>query len=264
MSLGRRVERLETALGPTEAVCAWLEDAQTFGSLPAYERGRSTESRADHPFRRIWDQVQADARNRTRGQPRTSVEKAATAALRGATFRVALVLELNVAIGTELALAARDGHLLALILDLAGLGIEIDKGTTAEDELTARVRPSIATYAVGLRASARASIDLEARYLGGHPALFPDLVAERNRLLDDLEQLLERARELDEIRTDDPPADGRGLEKLDAAVLAAAVEARAPAIAALRVAEARITAFDLLGQSAEAVALRARLVSRIS
>jgi hypothetical protein len=166
--------------------------------------------------------------------------------------------------GTELALAARDGPLLALIVDIAGLGIEIDKGPTAEDELAARVRASIATYAVGLRASARASIDLEARYLGGHPALFRDLVAERNRLLDDLEQLLERARELDEIRTDDHPADERGLEKLDAAVLAAAVEARAPAIAALRVAEARITGFDLLGQSAEAVALRARLVSRIS
>lgn len=271
MTSRRRLDRLEASLNPTAAVCLWLDELQAFRSLPAYSAWLFAQPDSVQPFRRIHDQVRADAEGRTRGQPRASIERAAEIAVRAAGLRVGLVLELNFWTAVELEIAALQQTLFDFIAyffmeqrDRIGSG---DPSTSTDREMVnsgwARLPAGLARHATTLLTVEEACIDLERQYLGGHPALVPNLAAERRRLIDDLPMALEAVRVFGSVEADEQ---GTGVDAaasgLDLATLRAAARAQAPSVAASRVAEARIMALGVLGDDRQAAILAKRLYLR--
>ncbi len=249
--MGRRprLDRLEGRLAPTAAVCRWLEEAHAFGSAEAYIAAMTDRPRGDGPVVRIGSEVRGDVLHRLRGQPTDSIASALDLATRAAHFRIALVFELNEWTTTALHLSAVEGALLlhiAYFLDVE-LGDETDGRAPQEADLAARtaVLPRlvsvVAGHAISLRASAQACTDLERRYLGGHAALFPDLVTDRQRQLAELPTLVDYARDM-------PDATDSAAIGLQPNALGAATRTQAAVEAAARVDEARIKALGLLGE----------------
>lgn len=121
----------------------------------------------------------------------------------------------------------------------------------------------MAVHVTGILAAEEVAISLERRFLGGHPALFPDLAAERQRLVDDVPLLLDGVRLIAPGKPADPGA-GNDVSRsvLEPAALRSAVAGRAAVHAAARVAEARVKAYELLGEQRQADILGGRLYRR--
>jgi hypothetical protein len=269
-----RLDRLEAALSPTAAICLWLEEAHAFGSYFAYENWSLDQPRATSPILRIPAQVRADVEQRLHGQPRAAVEAAARRADQDAVFRIELVHELNQATTENLRVRALEGalfHCFAYILELDADGPSTGSTRRRVDpaeleRLRANLAGNIAGHVIGLLTWQEARHILERRYLGGHAALFPDLAAEEKRLIADASRLAENVRELATCRPrgeDRGPTGGRGPD-LRPAALRTAAHAGAPAAAAHRLEMARMRAFDLMGEHANATVVGRRIMRTLS
>ena len=269
-----RLDRLEAALNPTAAFCLWLEQAHAFGSYVAYETWSMDQPRTANPILRIPAQARADVEQRLRGQPRAVVEAAARRADREAVLRIELVEELNQAATASLRVQALEAGLLHFFVFI----LELDADGPPAGSTRRRVDPAelarrradlaelIAAHVIGVLASQEADQLLERRYLGGHAALFPDFAGEEARLIVDATTLAENFRELATYwapREDRGPTGGPGPD-LRLAALRRAAHARARAVARRRVEAARMRAFDVMGEYANAAAVGRRIVRSLT
>jgi hypothetical protein len=271
----RRLAKLEGALSPKAATLLWLAEAHHFGSLPAYVAWLIDQPISAAPLERVPAQARAAALEAMRGQPREAVQEAAHQAVRDAIFLVELVLKLNAAAEETIRIDA---------LRYAVLFWEI-RAISAEAELARRSRSHagrsveklmerwqgwcVASAAVltGVYAAEEARLLLERRYLDGHPALFPDVIEDWQRLREPAERLASLGGTLPPLmdgrrrahRSANVEPSDRDLDALRARVLR-----EAPTLAVQLVDDARAAALDVLGDTEGAAEMMARRLRPIS
>jgi hypothetical protein len=175
MTLGRRVDALETSLTPTQLVLRWLDEAHAFGDLESYVRWQLAEPSFEGPLDRLAREAATGARASLRGKRPEVIDAAVRSARRETVFRFDLVMRIIV---TTHDLLDREGLIqAALSANIALLTSEgrehgrrdrtyLGRFATRRDLLTFRVSE--------LHAAAEARAVVERRYLAGHTALFPD------------------------------------------------------------------------------------------
>ena len=249
MTLARRVAAVETALSPTELVRRWLDEAHAFGDLEASVRSLLDGAADDLPIDRLAREATEGARAQMKGKGRDLVDGAVRTALRETMFRFELVMRINVSAHELLSRESLIEGLLAA--QLAMLAREEHQGAARDPTSLARLRSCrdiAASRLIELLAAGQARATCEARYLDGHPALFPDAVtawAEQLRQAEGLTDVATRLAELDSADIGKPPA-------------RSAIAARASVLAADLIEPARSTALEKLGEGARAFAIATR------
>jgi hypothetical protein len=254
MTAVRRLSKIEGSLTPTQAVCCWLTEAWVFASLASYADSTLDLPDAAMPLEQIAARVETAVRAARKGETRTATGQAVGRAVGDAIFIYELVLGLNAAASE----CARLGWLRLGLL--AGL-LEADlPDPGAADPPAPRARPTRAIRGAAdparprrdlveeivddLHVEAEARSHLEARYLDGVQALFPEGAQERGCLAEQAQLLASAAATLDQSgraggrrrRRPSPPERIRSL--------ADRVESRADELAD----DARAAAFELLGE----------------
>jgi hypothetical protein len=171
----RRLARLESALSPTELVLRWLDEAHAHDSFVEYSRATYALGPAALPLDRLVREARAAAEAASRRGSREKRDETTRAAIRQTVFLFHLVLQAIV-----LAEAALDRDALICTALSAHLGLVMaDDGDPGHSifhsraEGLAALRGGAVARASELRALETARVRVEARYLGGHPALFP-------------------------------------------------------------------------------------------
>jgi hypothetical protein len=200
VTVARRLAALETALGPTERVLAWLDEAQAFGSLEAYVDSLLDQPPEAFPINRLAREAASAARTEVK-RPAEAVDEAVRRALRATIFRFELVIRINVVahemVDREVLVYAALACQLAMLMSAERTERRTD---LAYSRRMAQCRDVAAGRVVELLAEQEARSIVEKRYLGGHPALFPDGIdhwAEQLRLAQELAVMADRIAELD-------------------------------------------------------------------
>jgi hypothetical protein len=269
VTASRRLATLEGALSPKAATLLWLEEAHQFRSLPAYVDWLIDQPISAAPLERVPEQARAAAVEAMRGQPRAAVREVAHQAIRDAILGVELVLRLNSSAEEMtriegLCYAAFFWEMRALSAEAALARRSRSRADRSTSSLAERWQAWCAGSTgllTGLYAAEEVRLLLERRYLDGHPALFPDAIADWERLRERAERLAglggalpplpvgrRRVSRLAEI---EPPG-------LDLDALRVGARAQAPAAAPRLVDEARAATLDVLGDVANAAAMVAR------
>src|SRR3569833_3302026 len=94
-STGRRLDVIETALTPREAMLAWMAEAQAFGALQVYMASLKDAPDEAVPLLRLGRQMEAAVRRSRQGQPRDQVWTAVRMAVRDAGFEYNLFSQCN-------------------------------------------------------------------------------------------------------------------------------------------------------------------------
>jgi len=259
----RRLAKVETSLPPKEAVLHWLAEAQQFASLVDYVRSIIDLPVSAAPLTRIGDSVEAAVRSAFKGEPRQAVESAVRRAVGDAVFLFVLVLKLN---GAALEVARLEGLRAAAISLWVGrlLGDPAADHPKADERELERSRERLEGWRqwhrvldailtdVGAEEVARAT--LERRYFDDQRVLFSDATEAWASLREIVDRLVALA-ELNQIamRAADSPTDERATDSL-----AAQVPDTAESRAAILADDARVTAFELLGDRSRAVAIMER------
>ena len=226
-----RLDRLEQALPPLEAVLVWLSEAHAHPCLTAYVRSTIDLSPERVAIVRILDRVEAYERGR--GHDVRDVELAVHRASWDALFRFELVLAIEAA-----AASFADRFDAVMLLAIERLCDDDPAATTPRPARGRRPCPSDHRWSGMARATAErfrqerdARSSLEARYLGGRSAIFPDTTEAWQRLeqhADILETLLGHGpvggTDVPELPDDDPvapdPMTARADEISDEALIA--------------------------------------------
>jgi hypothetical protein len=268
MTAERRLVKLEGALSPKAATLLWLAEAHQFGSLPAYVDWLIDQPISASPLERVPAQARAAAVEAARGQPREMVREAAHQATRDAVFLVELVIGLNRA--AEESTRTNGLRCAALFWEMRAISSEAELARRKRSRAD-RSGPSVversqawctanAALLTGIYAAEEARLLLERRYLDGHLALFPDAIADWQRLREweerlaglggALRPLIEGHRRAPRSAVSEPPDLG-----LDA--LRTGARTQAPAVAARLVEEARAAALEVLGDTEGATSIAA-------
>jgi hypothetical protein len=206
VTVARRLAGLEASMTPTQRVVAWLDAAHAFGSLEAYVESLLDQPAEAFPLNRLTREAAIGARAALRGKPTEIVNAAVRKALRETVFRFDLVMRINVTAHETL---ERESLVQALIASNVALLMNLEK----ESE------PSYLGRLVACRDAAFARVDellalaearrvVEARYLDGRAALFPELAERWSRCLHEgqvLAVMAERGVELDGGPLFEPP-----------------------------------------------------------
>jgi hypothetical protein len=243
MTLVRRVSAIETALTPTELVLRWLDGAHAFGDLESYVRSQLIEPSAEAPLDRLAREAASGVRVSLRGKRPEVVGAAVSSALRETVFRFDLVLRILV---TTHELLDREGLIRAALSAHVALLTTEGRATRRRDrtylERFARLRGLLLFRLAELRAAEEARSAVEARYLAGHTALFPDEVTAWDEQLKNTETLADvgcRLAALDGV----PPAEQPDPE---------AASAHVTELVADLVEPAKTTALEKLGEGEQA------------
>jgi hypothetical protein len=230
----RRLATLEATLTPLQRVLAWLEEAHAFGSLDAYVDSLLDEPPDAFPINRLARGAAEAARKEARRAPANVVDSAVRTALRATVFRFELVMRINVVahemIDREvLVYAALAGPLAMLVSD--------DRADRLTDPIylwrIAQCRDVTMLRVDELLAEQEARSITENRYLGGHPALFPDGLdkwAEQLRLSQEQALLTGRIAELDGGPQATPPDRDKVVRRVAARVADLGEPARSTAL----------------------------------
>jgi len=179
---GRRVAKLEGALRPREAVLAWLAEVQDLTDISDYTRQVAEVPIDAAPMSVIARRVDAAVREDMKGQPRDAIEDAAYRAAGDALFLFCLVFQVNIdAVET----ARTEGLRATAVFYWMGclLGGPRDEDIPSE-ELAEHHRALTRCWATWLsvvdrldrdvRVAAQVRANLAERYYGGHDVLFAD------------------------------------------------------------------------------------------
>jgi len=98
----RRLDKLEGALGPKEAVLHWMDEARAFGSLPAYVTSLTDQPEAVYPFVALPAQVEHAGWEAMRRERPGFIKEVTRAAIGDTTFLLRLAIGLNVHIEATL------------------------------------------------------------------------------------------------------------------------------------------------------------------
>jgi hypothetical protein len=212
MTAERRVERLEASLTPVQRVVAWIDEAHASGCLSAYVDSLLDQPPDAYPINRLAreaaDAVRSGSRRRTE-----EVETAVRTAVRATVFRFELVMRINTVAHDMLVLETL--HYTVSASQAALLAMEVrEEPRAARDHLRrlATLRDFAASRADELVAAGQARSVVEARYLDGRPALFPDDAQRWRETLacaSELVVMIERLAELDGVEpATSPPREG--------------------------------------------------------
>ncbi len=248
MTIARRVAAVEAALTPTELVLRWLDEAHAHGDLEGYVRSQLADSPADTPINRLAREAVTGATAATKGRGTEATRAAVRVALGGTVFRFDLIMRI---ITTTHELLDRQALLDAVLAGQLAMQASANReepdGEPARPGRLAWCRDLLLSRANELEAANRAREAVEARYLGGHPAVFPDTLAaweEQVRGTRALAAMAVRLAELDGV-------------PLPAPLDAEAVSARADRLVADLVEPAKVTALEKLGEGERAYRIAA-------
>lgn len=248
---GRRLAKLEGALQPRGAVLAWLADAQGFPSIVDHARSIALLPVEAAPLSVIGARVVAAVRAELKGQPLEAVERAALRAQGDAVFLFCLVMILN---GRALEVAQLEGLRAAGAFWWMGalLGGPHAPPTSEADARQRRDawrnwRTVIARLTTDVQVETDARASLERRYLAGHDVLFPDVATEWASHVDLVAGLarLDKITSVVEPTTPSTRRSGGGDTRVDA-------------LAGRLADDARVKAYEILGERERAVSIMER------
>ena len=203
MTLARRVAAIDASLSPTQLVLRWLDEAHAYGDLDLYVRALLDADPPEQPIDRLCEEAANGVRARLRGKRPEVVNPAVRTALRETLLRYLLVIRLNRAAHDLLEREALIEKLLSAQLALATCEA---RERRLEDpshlEHLGKVRDACTSRLGELRAVQDARAAVEARYLDGHTALFPDVARGWEQQLErsaSLEVLACRLSEIDDV-----------------------------------------------------------------
>jgi len=243
----RRLARVETSLSPTELVLRWLDEAHGHDSFVAYSRAIYALGPGALPLDRLVRDARSCAEASNRHGPREKRDETIRAAIRQTVFLFHLILQSIV-----LAEAALDRETLMCTALSAHLGLVMaDDGDAGHSIFPSRaegltaLRGGAVARASELRALETARARVEARHLGGHPALFPATVRswtgqrERTETLAEIIVRLAEFEGLASAAADNPDV----------------FETRVGELVADHVEPARVKALDEMGEGRRAVSI---------
>jgi hypothetical protein len=239
----RRLGAIEASLSPTQLVLRWLDEAHAFGDLESYVRSQLVEASAEGPLDRLAHEATSGARASLRGKRPEIVDAAVGSALRETVFRFDLVMRILV---TTHDLLEREGLIQAALSARLALLTTEGRATRRRDatylERFATLRGLLLFRLAELRAAGEARAAVEARYLAGHRALFPDEVTAWDEQLRHTETLADVACRLAELDGVSPaePADPEAAATRTTELVADLVE------------PAKTTALEKLGEGEQA------------
>jgi hypothetical protein len=208
MSHSRRLTALETSLSPTQLVVRWLAEARSFGDVESWARSLVTDPPPPSATARMVGDADAGARTAMRGNRPEIVNAAARSAVRETLFRWELVAAIN---RQACQLLDHEGLALAAFTGLALLTARFGATDPLAETYAGSVvtcRDALARRVDELHAWAKAWSIAAERYLAGHGALFPDIAAAFDRLVEEAEALTDtvvRLGELDGVPAPKPP-----------------------------------------------------------
>jgi hypothetical protein len=209
MTLARRVAAIETSLTPTQLVLRWLDEAHAFGDLESFVRSQLAEPSVEGPLDRLAHEAVSGARAKLRGKRPEVVDTAIRSALRETAFRFDLVMRILVTTHEVLEREGlMDAALSAHIALLTTEGRAERRRDTTYLERFATLRGLLLFRVAELRAAQEARALVEARYLAGHMALFPDAVKvwdDQLKSTETIANLACRLAELDGVPQAEPP-----------------------------------------------------------
>jgi hypothetical protein len=230
---------LEAGLSPTQLVLRWLAEAHAYGSLSAYVDAHLDDDPEDFPLNRLCREAVAGAKAVTGKRAREQTDAAVRAALRQTVFRFQLVIGINVSaherIDREVLVHA---VLCAYGALLASEPPKRHPDGPAHQKRLALTAELAVRRVIELHAAQEARTLAEARYLDGHPALFPEVLRTWDEQVHEGERLAVMADRLAEL-------DGAARPELD---IQDAVEGPVPALLADLVEPAKVTALEKLGE----------------
>jgi hypothetical protein len=258
---GRRLAKLEGALHPREAVLAWLVEAQQFPSLVDHARSVAELPVEAAPLSVIGERVEAAVRASMKGQPRDAIEAAVRRAIRDGVFLFTLVIWLN---AEALEVAKVEGlratavfYWMGCLLggprakDLPAAEAETYKGQLAD--AWAQWRAVVDRLGVDVRVESEARATLERQFFGGHDVLFADAAMSWASHVDMVERLVGLAEAM--TWTDQAKAPRRPPAGIEAG---ASLEARVADRVARLADDARVRAYEILGDRPKAVEIMER------
>jgi hypothetical protein len=264
----QRLAKVAAHLTPTQAVLAWLMEAQACGSLDAYVLSLRDAPDEAFPLIRLHDQMEQAVRGMTaamsRKAPTPDEQRAVRLAYRDAGFLYYLATHLNWRIIERK--RANWLHVALVVTMLRGAALADDEREL--DHAWAQAREALHTAYVQQGVAEAIAM----RYFGGQSPLFPDVAEDVALLVTETERVVEivnevfamvaeppRGRRRTRKAPDRPTAPPR-LEPLDFGILRAAARAAIAAEVALPVDLAKAEAFDLIGERKQGEALVARHV----
>jgi hypothetical protein len=257
---GRRLAKLEGALRPREAVLAWLAEAQQFAGMPEYGRAIAEVPVEAAPLSVIVRRVDAAVRDDMRGQPRDAIEERVRRATGDALFLFTLVFVLNI---EAIEIAKVEGLRAAAVFFWMGCLLGGPRETDlAPDEVAEHAREFASAWALwrsvvdrldfDVRVANEARATLERQHYGGHDVLFADAAkawAEHGELV----RLLTGIAEIMPVTSH-----GRARQRPPGGTDTGAVEARVEGRVRTLADDARVRAYEVLGERLKAVAIMER------
>jgi hypothetical protein len=243
----RRLARVETSLSPTERVLRWLDEAHGYDSFVAYSRAIYALGPGALPLDRLVREARGAAEAASLRGSREKRDETIRTAIRRAVLLFHLVLQSIVLAEATLErealmCTALSAHLGLVMADDGDAGLSIFRSRA--EGLTA-LRGGAVARASELQALETARARVEARYLGGHPALFPATARswtgqrERTETLAVITVRLAELEGLPSLPPDDPEV----------------FEARVSELTADHVEPARVKALDEIGEGRRAVSI---------
>jgi hypothetical protein len=206
MTLKRRLDAVETLLSPTQLVLRWLAEAHAFGDIESYVASLLAEDPLVAPLDRLAREAAHVARTAMRGKRPELIDAAVRSALRETVFRFELVMRINV---TAHELLERETLIETIFASQLALLVSDERAQRLADEShlhrLRQCRDLTALRVNELLAAREARSTVEARYLEGHRALFPDVAAAFEAQLSRSQELAVMAMRLAELDGVEPP-----------------------------------------------------------
>ncbi len=248
MTADRRLAAVEASLSPTERVVRWLVEAHAHGSFETWGQATFAEGPDALPLDRLAREAAEAVRGgRRHGSP--EIEAAVYQAVLATVFRVELVIRIIEVSATALRL---EGLVLAALSAHVALTLETASERRSSATRLAELRDLLFERVAALHALEAARTIVEARYLGGQTALFPDAVADWAEQVHRSEEMAVMALRIAELD---------GAPPLDEARYGVTDKDRVSACVADLVEAAKIKALDELGDGRAAVARAIRWLS---
>lgn len=195
----RRIAAVESQLTSTERVVAWLEEAHAYGSIDTYFDAQLAQEPVIMPLDRLVHDTVEAARAQNPGLPRLQAAAAQDRAVIATVFRFQLAL--GVITATHAALD-REVYLQIIVASQLAMSASDPRPNVGEpqraDSLT-RSRGLALAQVTELMTLEAARIELEAKYLAGHTALFPGLRLAWDTQLQEAQTLAAGAMRLGEL-----------------------------------------------------------------
>lgn len=255
MTAKRRVAAIEGSLDPLNIVLHVIAEAQEYASIDAYARGIADVPVESAPMSLIAAGIEACIRAAMKGKPREEVSAVVRRAVGDAIFRYVLFIRLNT---SALELAEREGLRASACFYWMGclLGgpreadLELAEWKEHQKEQAACWRSwhgVVASMLVLSLVEEDVREQLEARYLGGRPALLAETQKDWDRFADQVDRLWSISANIVPPGQDETAR----VETVDSGSYDQRVAHRVRHLAD----DARISTFDRLGENLRAVAI---------